>query len=243
MLVGTTGADALTGRTGDDTYIVNNVGDTVNELPDGGFDTVKASISYTLAANVENLVLTGTAAINGMGNDEANRIVGNAADNVLDGKGGVNVMLGGAGNDTYVVDSQADTATEYAGEGTDTVQSSVSYTLGNNNENLTLTGTDAINATGNDLVNTLTGNTGDNILDGAAGADSMVGGAGDDTYLVDNVGDVVVENASEGIDTVYSMVNYTLAPIWRIWYWPPAPTMAPEMRWTTRFTATARRTL
>ncbi|MDP1612335.1 MAG: calcium-binding protein, partial [Sulfuritalea sp.] len=209
-LDGGAGVDAMTGRTGDDTYIVDNVGDTAIELPDGGVDTIKSSVSYTLPANVENLVLTGTAAINGTGNDAANRLVGNAADNVLDGKGGVDALLGGAGDDTYVVDSQADTVVEYTSEGTDTVQSSVSYTLGNNIENLTLTGTDSINATGNDLVNTLTGNAGDNILDGAAGADTMAGGAGDDTYLVDNVGDVVAENAAEGIDTVYSTVDYAL---------------------------------
>ncbi|WP_310450657.1 calcium-binding protein [Sulfuritalea sp.] len=208
-LDGGAGADAMTGRTGDDTYLVDNAGDTVIELPDGGFDTIKSGVNYTLAANVENLVLTGTAT-NGTGNDAANRIVGNAANNVLDGKGGVDALLGGAGDDTYVVDSQADAVVEYAGEGRDAVLSSVSYTLGNNIENLTLTGTDSINATGNDLVNTLTGNAGDNILDGAAGVDTMAGGAGDDTYLVDNVGDVVMENVSEGIDTVYSTVNYTL---------------------------------
>ena len=209
-LDGGAGVDAMTGRTGDDTYIVDNAGDTVIELPDGGFDTIKSSVSYTLPANVENLVLTGTAAINGTGNDASNRIVGNAAANLLDGKGGVDALLGGAGNDTYVVDSQADTVVEYVGDGMDTVQSLVSYTLGNNIENLTLTGTDAINATGNDLANALTGNAGDNILDGAAGADTMAGGTGDDTYLVDDVGDVVAESVSEGIDTVYSTVNYSL---------------------------------
>uniref|UniRef100_UPI002627EBE3 calcium-binding protein n=1 Tax=Propionivibrio sp. TaxID=2212460 RepID=UPI002627EBE3 len=209
-LDGGAGADAMSGRTGVDTYIVDNAGDTVNELPDGGFDTVKSSVSYALPANAENLVLTGTTAINGTGNDAANRIVGNTADNILDGKGGVDTLLGGAGDDIYVVDSQADTVIEYVGEGADTVQSSLSYTLGNNIEKLTLTGTASINATGNMLANTLTGNAGDNIIDGADGADVMAGGAGDDIYLVDNVGDVVTENASEGVDTVYSTVNTSL---------------------------------
>jgi Ca2+-binding RTX toxin-like protein len=209
-LDGGAGADAMTGRTGDDNYIVDNAGDTVNELPDGGFDTVKASVSHALAANVENLVLTGAAVIDGTGNDSANRITGNAAANVLDGGTGADTLLGGAGNDTYIVDNQSDTVIENAGEGTDTVRSTVSYTLGDNIENLTLTGTDAVNATGNALANVLVGNAGDNILDGAAGADTMAGGAGGDTYLVDNNGDVVVENAGEGIDTVYSTVDTTL---------------------------------
>ena len=82
-------------------------------------------------------------------------------------------MAGGAGNDTYVVDAAGDTVTEAASEGTDTVQAGVSYTLGANVENLTLTGTGNINATGNAGNNTLTGNAGTNVLDGGAGNDGM----------------------------------------------------------------------
>ncbi|MGP1677854.1 MAG: putative Ig domain-containing protein, partial [Burkholderiales bacterium] len=211
ILDGGAGADAMTGRTGDDSYIVDNVGDTVYELPGGGFDTVKSSVSYALPANVENLVLTGTADIDGTGNDAANRITGNSGNNTLDGGAGVDALLGGAGDDIYIVDNQSDTITEDAGEGTDTVQASVSFALGDNLENLTLTGTAAANATGNALANALTGNAADNILDGAAGADTMAGGAGDDTYFVDNAGDVVTELADEGIDTVYAGVDFTLA--------------------------------
>ncbi|WP_250855358.1 calcium-binding protein, partial [Anabaena sp. PCC 7938] len=209
-LNGMASADAMTGRTGDDFYTVDNVGDSVNELPGGGFDTVRSSVSYTLTANVENLTLSATAAIDGTGNDQVNRLVGNSADNVLDGKGGMDVLVGGAGNDSYVVDNQADRVIEQASEGIDTVRSAVSYTLGNNIENLTLTGTDAINATGNALANMLNGNAANNLIDGAAGADTMAGAAGDDTYFVDNTGDVVIESLNDGIDTVITSVNYTL---------------------------------
>jgi len=78
-------------------------------------------------------------------------------------------MLGGAGDDIYGVDAAGDVVTEQAGEGSDLVQSSVTYTLGANVENLTLTGTGAINATGNALDNMLTGNSSANVLSGGAG--------------------------------------------------------------------------
>jgi len=120
-------------------------------------------------------------------------------------------MAGRAGNDTYVVDDQLDTIHEDVDAGIDTVESSVSWTLGKNLENLTLTGKRNINATGNELSNVLTGNAGDNTLDGAQGADSMAGGSGSDTYYVDDLGDTVMEAVDGGYDTVYTSVNTTLA--------------------------------
>src|SRR3569623_489181 len=209
-LDGGVGADTMIGGTGNDTYIVDNSSDVVTENAGEGTDTVQASVSYTLAANVENLVLTGTAAINGSGNALDYIITGNSADNILDGGTGNDTMNGGAGNDTYIVDNSGDAVTENANAGTDTVQSAVTYTLGANLENMTLTGTTVIYGFGNAVINVLTGNSGDNSLDGAAGADTMIGGAGNDTYLVDNGSDVVTENLNEGIDTVQSSITYIL---------------------------------
>lgn len=227
-LDGGAGNDTMRGGTGDDTYVVDSASDVVTENAAEGNDTVESSVTLTLGANVENLTLTGTSAINGTGNTLDNILTGNSAVNTLtggagndrlDGKAGADRLIGGAGNDTYVVDNTSDTITENASEGTDTVESSVTWTLGNNLENLTLTGTAALNGTGNALdniltgnsaVNTLTGGAGNDRLDGKAGADRLIGGAGNDTYVVDNTGDIITENANEGTDTVESSVTWTL---------------------------------
>jgi Ca2+-binding RTX toxin-like protein len=162
---------------------VDSAGDVVEEFVEGGTDVVQSSVSHTLAANVEHLVLTGAAAINGTGNDLANTLTGNAAANVLDGRLGADTVIGGLGNDTYVVDSAEDVVTEAAGTGTgtDTVQASVSHTLAANVERLVLTGAGAIDGTGNALANVLTGNAAANRLSGGGGNDTLTGGEGDDT--------------------------------------------------------------
>ena len=210
-LDGGAGADVLEGRLGDDTNIVDNAGDVIKEVVGGGYDVVKSSVSHVLASEVEALQLQGGAAINGTGNELSNRLVGNGANNILDGAGGSDVMIGGLGDDTYGVDDGSDRIVESEGAGTDTVNSSVSFTLANHLENLNLTGTATINATGNAANNVLRGNVADNRLDGAQGADRMIGGLGNDTYFVDNVGDAVVEDLNGGNDTVISTLDYTLA--------------------------------
>ena len=210
LLDGGVGAQSMEGRTGDDTYVVDNTGDTVTELLGGGFDLIKTSVTYTLVDNVENLELTGNANVNGTGNANRNRIVGNAGNNLLDGGAGGDSMVGGAGDDTYVVDNSTDSITEAENAGNDSVQSAVTYVLSANLENLTLTGSQDINAAGNDLNNQLLGNIGNNRLDGGKGADTMSGGAGADTYFVDNVSDTVNESLNQGLDTVIASVNYTL---------------------------------
>jgi Ca2+-binding RTX toxin-like protein len=207
VLDGGAGDDWMDGGNGDDTFIVDSTNDTVEEFAGGGIDLVQSSVTWTLGSDVENLTLTGTSAIDGTGNNLANAIVGNAGNNTLNGMAGADTLTGGAGNDTYVIDNVGDVIAENAGEGSDLVRSSITYTLAVNFENLTLTGSAALNATGNDVANVLVGNSGANILDGGLGADDMTGGSGNDTFLVDNTGDVVHESSSGGTDVIRSSVT------------------------------------
>jgi Ca2+-binding RTX toxin-like protein len=117
-LDGGSGNDTMYGGKGNDTYIVGASGDKVIELSGEGIDTVKASISFALSANVENLLLTGTGAINGTGNTMANTLTGNAAANTLSGLAGNDVLLGGGGNDRIIGGAGMDTMT--GGTGKDT---------------------------------------------------------------------------------------------------------------------------
>ncbi|THJ08756.1 MAG: calcium-binding protein, partial [Nitrospira sp. CG24C] len=191
-LMGTNAVDHMFAYAGDDTYVVST-GDTVVEQVNEGLDTVQSDTTFTLGANIENLTLTGTVAIDGTGNSLNNILIGNSA---------ANVLTGGAGDDIYNVGT-GDSVVEQAAEGSaDLVQSSVSFTLGDNVENLTLTGADAIDGIGNSLNNILTGN-----LNSAANL--LTGGAGHDTYVV-GTGDTVVENTNEGVDHVVSDVTFTL---------------------------------
>ena len=225
-LNGGAGADTMEGAAGNDLYFVDNAGDVVVENADEGRDTVRSSVDWTLGENLEDLVLLGSA-VSGSGNALDNRITGNANDNdltggdgndTLNGGLGADVLAGGAGNDVYVVDNNKDQIVEEFDQGHDTVRSSVSWTLGENFEDLVLLGS-AVSGlgnaldnriTGNDIENDLSGSDGNDTLNGGAGADTLNGGKGDDLYLVDDANDLVVESALAGHDTVRSSVDFDL---------------------------------
>jgi len=220
VLDGGAGADYLAGGNGDDTYVVDDDGDVIFETSNlnSGFDTVIVSVNTDISkfSNIEALkAATGTQNIDLTGDGNRNRLTGNDGDNRLDGGAGVDTLRGGAGNDTYYVDDKDDYIVEAGGDGVDKVVAAASYRVSDfaEIESLEAAAGDAdINLTGNSLGNALTGNDGDNVLDGGAGADQMTGGKGDDTYIVENAGDVVVEDDKDtgGNDKIVTSRSITL---------------------------------
>ncbi len=211
VLSGGLGKDTLQGGLGDDTYITNNVNTKVVELANQGIDTVSTTMNWTLGKNLENLVLTSTTAISATGNTLNNIIVGNEANNVLNGGIGKDQLLGGLGDDVYLVDQSTDQIIERADAGKDQVVSALSWKLGANLENLTLSGTNPLKASGNNLPNRLVGNQAANILEGGLGNDVLIGRAGDDTYWVNDAKDKIIENSQQGIDSVSASISWNLA--------------------------------
>lgn len=255
-LNGAVGNDSLVGGLGNDIYYVDSVSDVVVEAVGEGSDAVFTTLTYTLGAmsHIETLRTTnqnGFDAIHLYGNGFANLLLGNAAGNILSGADGADSLsgyggndtinggtgadrlTGGAGNDFYYVDTSADLVFESVGEGTDTIFTTLSYSLNATSEVEILrvaspTTVTAVNLTGNALANTLIGNGGSNRLlggaandvlygldgndtvDGGAGVDRMIGGKGNDTYYVDTTADLVTELVGEGVDTLYSTVSYSL---------------------------------
>jgi Ca2+-binding RTX toxin-like protein len=235
FLSGGSGNDTMYGGSGNDTYDVNSASDVVVEVEGEGTDRVNAYINYTLSANVDNLVLYGTATtgtgntLNNMisGNSNANFLYGLDGDDYLNGGSGNDTMYGGSGNDTYLIDSASDSYFEDADSGTDTVYAYVSDTLHFNVEKLYLYGS-ATTGIGNELINEIIGNSssnslygqggndslygngGNDILNGGTGNDTMYGGTGNDTCIIDTDSDSYFEDAGSGTDTVYAYVNETL---------------------------------
>lgn len=198
-LHGQAGNDQLLGGTGNDTYYIESSGDQVIENAGEGTDLVRSWLNtYVLPGNVENLTFEGTGAFNGYGNDlnnvirggdQGNTLIGGAgndslhggaAGDWLDGGSGHNDLYGGGGNDGYEVDYAGTTIHEYAGGGTDTVIATVTFTLPNYVENLTMTGGTLIDGTGNALDNYMLGNLNNNHIDAKDGNDFVNGDAGND---------------------------------------------------------------
>ncbi len=208
-LDGGEGADEMYGGNGADIYYVDNINDRVIEI--GLFyDSIYSTVTYTLPDNTEALYLQGNANIDGIGNNELNTIDGNKGDNILkgldgedtlDGHEGADKMYGGKGDDHYRVDNADDQVFEEEGEGdADHIQSSVTYTLPVNVEQLSLGGSAEIDGTGNAQDNTIRGNYKNNILKGLGGNDTLFGGSGNDSLFGGEGDDRLYGNT--GMDTL-----------------------------------------
>lgn len=235
-LLGRGGIDTTDGGPGNDVHLVEDAGDIVIEDAGEGDDIVVARVSYVLGAGVQVETMTtisafGTEAINLTGNELSQSIYGNAGNNILDGGGGADFLLGLGGNDSYIVDSPSDTVAEAAGDGDDEVIASVSYALAAGAWVETLRTNNAastadLTLSGNEVANSIYGNAGDNVLSGGGGndylvglegndylvggggTDAMLGGTGNDTYTIDlAVGDTV------SVQEQFGFTNWTIVAV------------------------------
>ncbi|MDQ0464119.1 Ca2+-binding RTX toxin-like protein [Caulobacter ginsengisoli] len=228
LLDGGTGADAMTGGAGDDSYYVDDIGDTTVEAGGEGSDVVYTTIDWTLAANIEKLILDGSGDIDGTGNTAANVMTGNAGSNTLDGGAGADLIKGGLGDDTLLggigddqllggdgtdsLDGQGDNDRLDGGIGNDILAGGAGNDIldgGGDNDGLDGgTGNDQLNGGGG--IDSLTGGDGNDVLDGGTGGDAMTGGLGDDTYSVDDAGDTTVELAGQGTDMIRASIGWVM---------------------------------
>lgn len=205
-ITGNAAVNIMSGLAGNDVFVAD-----AQDIVDGGADSDTVVVGFTAATSyanwtsIENITLSGTALLNATGDGGDNTLIGNSGRNTLDG---------GLGNDSYGI-TAGDVIIDAGGN--DTVSVAATYTLIAGMENITLTGTGNFNAFGDAGVNILTGNTGNNTLDGRGGVDTLIGGRGNDTYMVDDVSIVIIENASEGTDTVRTGLAYDLGVAGREW--------------------------
>ena len=219
-LYGNESINNIIAGSGDDTVVGGNLSDTL----DGGSGSDTAdysdktgvviikliagkSVSASISGKTEDKLINFENLTGGSNSDiltgdiNANILKGLGGNDKLDGGAGADSLIGGDGNDIYIVDNVNDTITEQDNQGTDFVQASVTFTLSNYVENLTLTGKGAVNGTGNEQNNTITGNTAANILNGGLGNDTLDGGAGNDTLNGGDGSDILIGGLGNDILT------------------------------------------
>ncbi len=211
LMLGSYSRDILFGEFGNDTLMGFDGNDILSSAAD-------ADVVY--GGNGTDLIYGGGGADLLSGDAGDDTIYGDGGNDTINGgdgndtlDGGINndIMTGGLGNDIYVVDSTLDQVIENAGEGVDTIQTSMSFALGGAIENLTLTGTANINGTGDSGDNVITGNAGNNVLNGLGGNDTIAGGAGNDRVSITAGLSTGVVDGNAGTDTL--VLNLTSAQI------------------------------
>ncbi len=221
VLRGGGGVDFLLGGLGDDTYYITDGRETIFEYAGEGRDIIYTSLSHGLAAGshvevLSAISLSSTDPLQLSGNELNQEIYGNAGANILRGGGGFDLLLGGFGDDEYYITSGGETIFEYAGQGRDIIYTGLSHGLaaGSHVEVLSaisLSSTDPLQLSGNELDNEIYGNAGANVLRGGGGTDFLLGGLGDDEYYITSGGETIFEYAGQGRDIIYTSLSYTLA--------------------------------
>ena len=226
--VGRGGEDVYEGGRGDDTYVVDSLGDDVVENEGEGTDTVMSAVGFRLGGEIENLVLTGSAATRGIGNelnntitgnDAANRLVGEDGDDTLDGQDGddfleggrgndwlsggrgEDTLIGGAGNDTLDGGSGSDVIE--AGLGDDDIDAGDSDDViqGDLGDDRILAGLGDDSVDGGNGDDVIDGGRGEDSIEGGLGADTIDGGAGGDTLSGGDDDDTLF--GGHGVDILY----------------------------------------
>jgi Ca2+-binding RTX toxin-like protein len=222
-LIAGSGIDTLVGGAGADTFVIDNTADAIQSVSTVAGNAVLSSVSYSMQSNISALTLIGTGNVVGTGNSGASiSLTANAGNDTLIAGSGTDALIGGTGADTFVISSTSDTVSDpYYGlkAGADQVNSSISYTLPSVVNILQLTGSANLTATGNQNGDSIVGNAGNDTLDAGLGNDTLVAGAGlatlvgavgNDTFIINNVSDVVKDTYSNHVNELISSVNYTL---------------------------------
>jgi Ca2+-binding RTX toxin-like protein len=228
-LVGGAGNNSLIGGAGRDTadysaatggVFVNLNSSSAANNGMGGSDVV-SQVEDVIGSALDDILLGNAGANSLTGGTGSDYLIGLDGNDVLSGGTGVaNTLQGGAGDDTYFLGAVGDSVVEFANEGIDTVNASLTlspYTLSANVENLVYTGAGNFIGVGNGLDNVITGDTGadyligfggnDTLIGGTGAANTLQGGIGDDTYFVSAAGDSIIEFVGEGTDTVHTIMS------------------------------------
>jgi Ca2+-binding RTX toxin-like protein len=204
----------MSGGGGNDFYLVDNASDLAIEAAGGGLDTVQTTASFTLGAEIETLIGSGTGAIDLTGNASNNSISGTSGANRIDGGLGADRMAGGLGNDFYVVENAGDRVEEAAIGGTDTILTSISLKLGAADSIEALQAAPGkVNLTlgGSSIANAITGNAGKNTITGLGGKDTLSGGDGDDRLDGGLLADILTGGKGKDSFVFNSALNNTKA--------------------------------
>lgn len=192
-LIAGAGIDTLIGGTGNETFVINNAADVIIANANAASNTVKSSVDYVLPESFNNLTLTGNGNLTATGNN---------LDNILTSNTGIDTLIGGAGNETFIVNNSADVIIANPNAASNTVLSSVDFVLPEDLNNLTLIGSANLIATGNRYDDILTGNAGYDTLIASSGDDTLVSGTGGGIMIAGIGNDTFVLNANSGQQTI-----------------------------------------